>query len=146
MLAREASLAHYVSQLKHVSSLKFACADNACAAEHAHEKISIDVPKMLTWLNNTERYWEGMRRFAESTRSPRSVVTYTELEADPQAVVTKLFRFLGVSSVAVDTNQTVKMGALKIRDSIKNADEVADALRGTPYAGQVERELVYARE
>mgnify|MGYP001460328072 CR=1 FL=1 len=34
----------------------------------------------------------------------------------------QLFRFLGVSSVAVDTNQTVKMGALKIRDSIKNAD------------------------
>ena len=67
------------------------------------------------------------------------VVTYDTLARDPQSVVADLFRFLGLEPIAVNTTQTVKMGAAVMRDSLENADEVAVALRGTRYEGQVDR-------
>ena len=140
MLEREASLPHFVSAMKlqHNKS-HYACADRACTDELAKQKINVSTSQMLQWLKNTEHYWSNMRRFARDVGVEQRVVTYDTLARDPQSVVADLFRFLGLEPIAVNTTQTVKMGAAVMRDSLENADEVAVALRGTRYEGQVDR-------
>ena len=117
----------------------YACANRACTDELAKQKINVSTSQMRQWLKNTEHYWSNMRRFARDVGVEQRVVTYDTLARDPQSVVADLFRFLGLEPIAVNTTQTVKMGAAVMRDSLENADEVAVALRGTRYEGQVDR-------
>lgn len=69
--------------------------------------------------------------------------TYEALAADPARVMAGVFSFLGVTPFDdLDTGATVKMDAGKLRDMLSNADEVAAALVGTPYEGQVDDDAV----
>ena len=79
-----------------------------------------------------------MRQFSKDVGTERFILSYEQLSKDPEGYAKKLFSFLGLEPVTVSTEQTLKMGGTRMRDSIENANEVAEALRGTPYEGQVD--------
>ena len=139
LLERAASLPHFVSAMKlQRNKTHYECADSACVQSLRAEKINVSTSRMHQWLNYTESYWSNMRQFAIDAGVERRVVTYDMLGRNPQDVMNDLFSFLGLEPAVVNTSQTVKMGATVMRESLENADEVADALRGTPYEGQVD--------
>ena len=138
VLVRDASLSHFISEVKHDESGKFQCQDSACAEGTASEKVFVDLDRLRRWLRYTEDYWTMMRQFSKDVGTERYILSYEQLSKDPEGYAKKLFSFLGLEPVTVSTEQTLKMGGTRMRDSIENANEVAEALRGTPYEGQVD--------
>lgn len=138
LLEREASLPHFISEMKQHTYDTYRCTDQECADHVAKQKVKVDIAQMHRWFNFTTDYWNSMKRFARSSSNERQFFTYDELCDRPHDIVNDLFRFLGLQPWRVNTSQTIKMGASVMRDSIENADEVAAVLKGTVFEGQVD--------
>lgn len=153
-LERKSSVEMQISTYKHERSVKrlrslnmtgsdFFCSvgDSACLEKSRDDPISLDVPELMQGLNNIDRIWREYSRWAIEHFDPANVlrVTYDELQVAPQETVNRVFTHLGVPTADVDLSLgTEKMGAGCVRDGLSNPDDVAFALVGTKWEGEVD--------
>ena len=86
------------------------------------------------------------RRFARTIAWGRGLppsrvafYAYRDLSSSPACAARRIFAFLGVGGpLSVAVNATLKMGSSTPRGDLANADEVALALRGGRWDGEVD--------
>ena len=105
------------------------------------ERARLDVPQLMQGLNEHDRIWKEYARWAaENLELPNVLkLTYDQLRDSPQETVNRVFDHLGVTRLSVDlTAATGKLTAGCVHEALSNPDEVAFALVGTKWEGEVD--------
>jgi len=143
-LRRNSSIAREVSlERMRVDGQVTKCTDEACLAQIASAKVSLDVSNLARELKYADSTWAGMLRWVNGVFSPADLrlVDYETLQASPQAEVQDIFRFLGLSvpdASEINPSQTLKMSTGAVADMIDNLDEVRAAVAGTQWATEID--------
>ena len=95
---------------------------------YAEQSIEIDVEQLRNALASFEHADEVLMRMSQGW--PRIVTSYEAIVADPD--IPWIQDFLGVEIRSLST-QTLRARTKTLRETIRNYDEVAAALAGTPY-------------
>lgn len=124
-------------------SERFKCHSAACVDRSRQRKVWVNASTVVQQLDAELADWTGILQWTRRyTFADVQYHTYRDLSRDPLCEVKRIFSFLGVRRFLVASNETtLKMGAPTPRLDIDNADEVAAALRGTRWEGEVDRKF-----
>lgn len=151
-------LARLVSQVKHRQAIKnfdaleadgkiaaaserFKCGDAACVDRARARRVTLNASDAARRLEAQFDEWAGLLAWTRAYKfADVQYHTYRDLSRDAACEMNRIYAFLGVGAFAANgTTTTLKMGGATPRADIQNADEVAAALRGTRWEGEVDR-------
>ena len=123
---------HVISQMN-VSRVRSATGKpNATGAQSRLPPIEIDPDDLINRIRLLEAYEAEVSDYVASLGMPTELVAYEELLVGEELVVNRVLDFLGVPRRTL-TSPVRKSSPDDLRLAVKNFDEMAGALRGTPY-------------
>jgi LPS sulfotransferase NodH len=133
--ARDARVVHLVRRnvLKGYVSHRMAEARGIwlAKAEVEQHRIRLDVTDLVGHLERRQALVDAHRRPFAGERYLE--VGYEDLLTDRRPQERRILRFLGVDDEIELTTRSVKLTSERLADALENYEEVADALRGTPF-------------
>lgn len=95
------------------------------------ETIYLDPTSLIKSIEQYDAEFESI--CSELSANDVLSVSYEDFFSRYEEVSADLWRFLGVDSCTVEAPQLTKRSHTELKDMVRNADEVFDVLRGTPY-------------
>lgn len=150
-------LARFVSQIKHKQAIrnfarleaggqiasaseKFKCSEADCVDRARARMITLNATTVVQRLEAQFHEWDEILAWTRKyVFADVQYHTYRDLVADTACEMGRIFSFLGVGAHAANATTTLKMGGPTPRDDLRNADEVAAALVGSRWEGEVDR-------
>jgi hypothetical protein len=144
VMLERSNLARFVSELKMTETGTSVCDSRECQNTFRETKVKID-PKLAVKHAICETHmWQEVNRFFEKNVPPerRYHFKYEDLCATPQHYMNGIGDLLGLDEFEYVIDDTRKMDKVEtLRDTLQNPDEIAAALVGTPWEGQVDEQM-----
>lgn len=103
--------------------------------DHRPEPFAIDIGQLRSWIASREEGDEQIRDYIRHLGLPSMELSYEQLVGRPAEATGRLGEFLGVQlrPPALNRTRSKKVTPDDLRSILTNYDDVAAALRGTPY-------------
>lgn len=135
--------ARFVSEEKMNHTAISACSDDRCK-EKTDVRVWINPRKARKAVTRDTLLWQRLNSFFEEhvPKNHRYHISYTNFCSEPQKHMAIITELLGLPAFEYNTSFYKKLdSATTLRDSISNADEIAKALDGTAWEGQLDQAL-----
>mmetsp|Transcript_2436 Transcript_2436/g.7264 ORF Transcript_2436/g.7264 Transcript_2436/m.7264 type:complete len:313 (-) Transcript_2436:78-1016(-) len=155
VVLERSGLTHFVSMQKHDVTEVYKCATPKCVEEQRAVKVDLFPneskeglrTQLLEYLNGQTTEMTNVITWLRSAADPTDVliVSYKELVEATGNALRRIFHHVGLDPGLYDWNyvhsqhDVLKMGDPLVRNSILRPDDVAEALQGTIWEGQVDR-------
>lgn len=106
--------------------------------------MTIDIEEFHTFVREREEADQTLADFVAGLQLPVELVQYEELQQDKDAVLRRLFPFLGVSYLPLE-GKTRKHTRDDLREVITNFDDLQANFAGTPYEAMFDEVLEAVR-
>lgn len=105
--------------------------------------MAVEPAEFLQYLGEREEAEQALDGYVARLQLPRMTIDYEDLLVDRDAVLGRVFAFLGVEPHPV-TEKTMKHTRDDLREVVTNFDELRDSVAGTPYAAMFDEVLAPA--